>query len=187
MEKDIEITKAEIIRDIFLKWEYEETQNGISTKYSANSTAAIHEDLHEAIQGLAPHFVLLTEMKKKPDVAKIIDLKQFPEELIKKFKVKSITIEDRKGDIYYTIAGTKYLKNGKSVNFSTPPTNKSAGDDDAYEFFEQLEQQVYQIQEEVFEYMQGKCAISNQTEMDFDGFEPEGDFVPDRMKPEEAA
>lgn len=180
----IEIQKAEISSRIFLKWEYEEQVDGRKTKHKASSDAPIHDDLSNAIQALVPHFVLLTEMKKKPDVVKVMDLGDLPEELLSKFKVKGIAIEDNKGDISYRISGMKFLKNGKSVSFETPKTDMGT-DDDAYEFWEDLERKVETIKEEVLEYMNGKQAISNQTAMDFDEeeFDPSeddqgaGDFV----------
>ncbi len=171
---DIEITSVEVVSRIFLKWNYQTTSEGRVTKIKASADSPIHEDLQEALQALVPHFVLITEMKKKQDVVKAIDLKHLPEELLKKYKVTGVTIEDKKGDISYTILGYKILNTGKTVAFPTPKIRTSASEDEAYEFLTKLEEQIEVIKEEVLEYMDGKEASREQTAMDFgDDFNPE--------------
>lgn len=179
----IEIQKVEISSRIFLKWDYEEQKANVNTKVKASSDAIIHEDLSSAIQALVPHFVLLTEMRRRnPEIVKAIDLKDIPEELLKKYIVKGISIDDNKGDTKYKISGCKILGNGKVVNFDTPGTTRGS-DDNEYEFFDKLEQQVERIKDEVLEYMQGKHGVSNQTSMfDEDDFDPTDNAEEDGVK-----
>lgn len=176
-----EITKAEIRSRIFLKWDYEEHENGRITKLKASADAPIHEDLNNAFQALLPHFLLLTEMKKKPEIIKSLDLSEIPETLQKKYTIKGFSVDDNKGDLYYTIYGSKILNNGKIVSFQTPRTNRGASEEDMYEFFDKLEEKIEVIKEEVLEYMNGKQAAVNQTAMDFaDDFEPEAEDQPNQ-------
>ena len=170
---EIEITKVELSSGIFLKWSYTHSEDGRKTKISASADALVHEDLADALQGLVPHFVLLTEMKKKPDVVKDIDLKSLSEDLTSKYKVKGISIEDKKGDTHYKISGFKILNTGKTVSFESPTVKSQATEENKYEFLQELMDQVEIIKEEVLEYMNGKCAIREQTTMDFgEEFDP---------------
>lgn len=172
----IEIQKVEISSRIFLKWDYEEQKGSVNTKVKASSDAIIHEDLSNAMQALVPHFVLLTEMRRKnPELVKAMDLGDIPEEILKKYKVKGLSIDENKGDTKYKISGCKILGNGKVVNFDTPGTTRGS-DDNEYEFFDKLEQQIEVIKEEVLEFMNGKHGVSNQTSMfDEDEFDPTDD------------
>lgn len=171
---NIEFRKIEIASRIFLKWSYEQSENGRKTKINASADAVIHYDLGEAMEALVPHFVLLTEMKKKPDVAKQIDLKELSEDLGSKYKVTAISIDDNKGDMIYRISGYKILHTGKVVHFETPRVKRESSIEDAYEFFDNMVQQIEVIQEEVLQFMNGKEGTSSQTTMDFDD-----DFNPD--------
>jgi len=173
---DIEIHKAEIASRIFLKWEYTQNDGLRKTKVKASADAPIHEDLVDAFQGLVPHFVLITEMKKKSDVAKAIDLKSLPEALISKYKVTGVQIDDNKGDISYTITGYKILNTGKVVSFPTPKIRVSEAEDTRYEFIDKLTEQIEFVKEEVLEYMDGKEAVRTQETMDFgDDFDPQSE------------
>ena len=57
----IEIRKAGIRSGIFLAYEYNLEEAGVSAKNKTQSTAPIHEDLENAFKKLIPHFILLTE------------------------------------------------------------------------------------------------------------------------------
>lgn len=185
---NIDFSKIELRSGIFLNYNYTMTEAGRKTKIKANADAIVHDDLSQAIQALVPHYVLLTEMKKKPDVVKSIDLDQMPEDLLKKFKVKGVTIEDNKGDISYKISGYKILKNGRTVAFETPKISMNVSEEDQYEFFDKLEQQIELIKEEVLEYMDGKEAVVDQTKMTFgDDFNPENDEAVEKQEFEETA
>ncbi len=185
---DIEIHKAEISSRIFLKWDYTINDGLRKTKIKASADAPIHEDLTDAFQALVPHFVLITEMKKKSDVVKAIDLKSIPESLLEKYRVTGIRIDDNKGDISYTITGHKILNTGKVVAFPTPKIRFAEHEDHRYEFIDKLEEQIGYIKEEVLEYMDGKEAKREQTSMGFgDEFDPESEEQPSEEFKESAA
>lgn len=185
---EIEISKVEVKSRVFLKLEYLENKNGRKTKFKTSSDAPIHEDLHNAIQALVPHLTLLTEMKKKSEVAKVIDLKELPEELLAKFKATSLTIEDNKGDISFKIAGYKILNTGKTVAFESPKVRFMASDDEKYDFIDELSQAVEVIKEEVLDYMAGKEATREQISMDFgEDFDPGVDELVKEVDSEEFA
>lgn len=183
---NIEFKKIELASRIFLKWEYTETDNGRKTKIKASADAVIHDDLSDAIQGLAPHFVLLTEMRRRQDVTKIIDLKELPEDFVNKFKVTSVTIEDNKGEMNYRIAGYKILNTGKTVSFETPKIKHEASEEDQYPFFNKMVEQIELIKDETLEYMDGKEGTSVQSTMEFDSdFDPEADTDGEEVEQEE--
>lgn len=182
---NIEIKKVELASRYFLKWEYVQKDGKRTTKIKSSADAPVHDDLNDAFQALVPDFVLLTEMKKKSEVVKAIDLKEIPESLIEKFRVTGLSIDDNKGDISFKIFGHKYLNTGKSVSFQTPKIRVAATEDDKYEFIDQLVQKVEYIKEEVLEYMDGKEATRDQTSMDFgDDFNPDSDETIDENKSE---
>ena len=172
----IEIKNAQITGSIFLAWEYTQTEEGRKTKIKASCDAPIHDDLREAFDKLIPHFVLLTEMKKKPEVVDNIDLDELDEELLKKFRVKAFTTEEKNGETSIKLSGVKFLNTGKTVNFDTPKTNRGEGDK-AYEFFTELLAAIEHLKEEILEYMKGKSGERQQVSMDFgdeaEDFEPE--------------
>ena len=185
----IEIKNAEITSSIFLKWEYDQTEEGRKTKIKASADAPIHDDLKEAFNRLIPHFVLLTEMKKKPDVVKTIDLPEdMDEELLNKYKVRGFSVEEKNGITAVKLSGLKILTSGKSVSFDAPKT-KRGNEDEGYEFFDELMECVEHLKEEVMEYMEGKCSEHVQQTMEFDGEgEDEAqDFVPEPVEEESEA
>lgn len=184
---NIEFKKIEIASRIFLNWDCIQIENGRKTKIKASADAVIHDDMANAMHGLVPHFVLLTEMRRRQDVTKVIDLKELPEELLEKFKVTSVSIEDNKGAMNYRIAGYKILKTGKTVHFETPKIKLESSVEDAYDFFDEMVQQIELVKEEALNYMQGKEGTSSQTAMDFDDeFDPEEESM-DKKDFEEVA
>lgn len=174
---ELHINGAEIRSKMFLKYNYEEHRAGRKTVLTANCDAPIHEDLRTAFQKLIPHFLLLTEMKNKPEVVKKIDLDQpIDEELLKKYKVKSFSIEEKNGDQIVQISGLKHLNTGKSISFSTPKIGPGTKDNE-YEFYDKMITTVENLQEEIMEYIEGKQAERAQGAIDFS--DDAGDFDPE--------
>lgn len=178
----IEIKNAQITGSIFLMWEYTQTDEGRKTNIKAKADSPIHEDLRLAFDKLVPHFVLLTEMKKKPEVVKNIDLKMMDEELLSKFKAKGFSLDEKNGETSIKISGMKFLVSGKAVSFETPSTRRETKDD-GYEFFEELVQCIEDLKDEILEYMNGKESERVQVSMEFgdeaDDFEPETEVKAD--------
>lgn len=176
---ELHINGAEIRSKMFLKYNYEEHRAGRKTVLTANCDAPIHEDLKDAFQKLIPHFLLLTEMKNKPEVVKKIDLDlPIDEDLLKKFYIKSFSVEEKNGEQHVQISGMKHLNTGKSISFSTNKTGPGTKDN-SYEFYDQLIEAVENLQEEVMEYIEGKQAERAQAAIEFGDaagdFDPEGD------------
>lgn len=175
---NIKITKAEIKNRIFLKYWFIKSFGFKTNKNNTDSDAPIHPDLQQAFNNLIPHLALITEQVKKPDVVNVIDLKEdTPEELEKRFSIKSFEVSGSIDDESIKISGHRILKNGKRVAIETPITKRPTKDGDGYEFFDELVEKIEILKEEVFQYMEGKQAESNQTNM-FDQDEAE-DFVPE--------
>lgn len=176
---NIEIIGADLKSDMFLNVNYEVKDLNRKTKRTDKCDAPIHEDLRNAFNKLIPHYLLLTETKKKPELVKDIDLeKEVPEHLLKMFKITGFSLEDKSGEVSVQISGYRKLKNGKRVAFQTPKTNRGTKDDE-YEFYNKLMQCIDDLKEEVFEYIDGKQAERMQKSIDFDndaeGFEPENE------------
>lgn len=173
----IEIKNAEITGSIFLSWEYDQTDTGRKTNVKAKADSPIHQDLRSAFEKLIPHFILLTEMKKKPEMVKTIDLnEEVSEELLKKFKIKGFSLDEKNGETAVKISGVKILTNGKTVSFETPKTSRG-NKDDGYEFYDELIQCIEDLKDEILEYMEGKESERAQVAMEF-GDEAE-DFTPE--------
>lgn len=188
---NMEIKGADIKSDMFLNVNYDVTDIGRKTKRTDKCDAPIHDDLRNAFNMLIPHYLLLTEAKKKTDVVKDIDLeKEVPEHLLKMFKITGFSIEDKNGEMAIKISGHRKLKNGKQVAFSTPNTTRGTKED-GYEFFDKLVDRIDELKEEVFEYIQGKQAERAQKSIDFgddaDDFTPEEAKVVDGVEEFEAA
>lgn len=185
---NIEIQKVELASRFFLKWDYVQEDGKRTTKIKASADVPIHDDLDDAIQSLVPDFVLLTEMKKKSELAKALDLDELPEDLLAKFKVRGLSIDDNKGDISYRIWGHKFLNTGKHISFESPKIRVSEDGEDKYEFIDKLVKKVEHIKDEVLEYMGGKEAKRDQTAMDFgEDFDPDQDSGVEEASFEESA
>lgn len=165
----IEIRKAGIRSGIFLAYEYNLEEAGVSAKNKTQSTAPIHEDLENAFKKLIPHFILLTEelaAEKLEDV--IINGDLIPEDIETKYSVQEFAFGGTEDSKTVVISGYKVLSNDKTVSFSTP-SQKLYEDRDGYKFDEELRNTLDLLVEEVHEYMDGKSALRNEVGVfDFD-------------------
>src|SRR5690606_1856313 len=111
----IEIRKAGIRSAIFLAYEYNLEDNGISAKNKTQSTAPIHDDLRAAFDKLIPHFILLTEELPEDRMKGIIenDL-MLPEDIEKKYQVTDFELGGTEDQQTIKISGFKVLSNDKS-------------------------------------------------------------------------
>lgn len=165
----IEIRKAGIRSGIFLAYEYNLEEAGVSAKNKTQSTAPIHEDLENAFKKLIPHFILLTEelaVEKLEDV--IINGDLIPEDIERKYSVQEFAFGGTEDSKTVVISGYKVLSNDKTVSFSTP-SQKLYEDRDGYKFDENLRDTLDLLIEEVHQYMDGKSAPRNEVgSFDFD-------------------
>lgn len=155
----IEIRKAGIRSTIFLAYEYNLEDNGISAKNKTQSTAPIHDDLRAAFDKLIPHFILLTEELPEDRMKGIIenDL-MLPEDIEKKYQVTDFELGGTEDQQTIKISGFKVLSNDKSVSFSTPSQKLQEDRTDGYKYDNYLRETLDILIQEVHEYMDGKQA-----------------------------
>lgn len=186
----IEIKKAGIRNIIFLAYEYNLEDNGISAKNKTQSTAPIHEDLKSAFEKLIPHFILLTEELPEDKIKGIIenDL-QLPEDIERKYQVTDFELGGSEDAQTIKITGYKVLSNDKSVSFSTPSQKLHEDRTDGYKYDNFLREALDVLIQEVHEYMDGKQAPRSEVgkldfgdEDDDDAFTmPAGDSIAEKL------
>ncbi|QDP86046.1 hypothetical protein FNJ88_11000 [Chryseobacterium sp. SNU WT5] len=160
----IEIKKAGIRGGIFLAYEYNMEDNGVSAKNKTQSTAPIHDDLRGAFEKLIPHFILLTEELPTDRMKDIIEKGELlPEDIEKKYQVTDFELGGSEDAQTIRITGFKVLSNDKSVSFSTPSQKLYEEKTDGYKFDEYLREILEVILSEVLEYMDGKQAPRSET------------------------
>lgn len=175
----IEIRKAGIRSAIFLAYEYNLEDNGISAKNKTQSTAPIHDDLRAAFDKLIPHFILLTEELPENTMKGIIENGlQLPEDIEKKYQVTDFELGGTEDQQTIKITGYKVLSNDKSVNFSTPSQKLHEDKTDGYKYDNFLRESLDVLIQEVHEYMDGKQAPRSEVgKLDFGDEDDEEAFT----------
>ena len=97
-----------------------------------------------------------------------------PNPIKEKFNVHAFKITGIGDSEGVQLSGTKLLQIGKTVNITTP---KLRWDED-YFFISELSEAIEDCKTEVNEYLNGKHAPDNQTDM-FEDFVPENDVQPE--------
>lgn len=175
----IEIKKAGIRGGIFLAYEYNMEDNGVSAKNKTQSTAPIHDDLRGAFEKLIPHFILLTEELPTDRMKDIIENGELlPEDIEKKYQVTDFELGGSEDAQTIKITGFKVLSNDKSITFSTPSQKLHEEKTDGYKFDEFLREILDIILSEVLEYMDGKQAPRSEVgKLDFGDDEDDEAFA----------
>lgn len=175
----IEIRKAGIRSAIFLAYEYNLEDNGISAKNKTQSTAPIHDDLRAAFDKLIPHFILLTEELPENTMKGIIENGlQLPEDIEKKYQVTDFELGGTEDQQTIKITGYKVLSNDKSITFTTPSQKLHEDKTDGYKFDEYLRECLDVLLAEVQEYMDGKQAPRSEVgKLDFGDEDDEEAFT----------
>lgn len=176
----IEIKKAGIRGGIFLAYEYNMEDNGISAKNKTQSTAPIHDDLKAAFEKLIPHFILLTEELPVDRIRGIIENNLLlPEDIQQKYSVTDFELGGSEDAQTIKITGFKVLSNDKSISFSTPSQKLYEDRTDGYKFDNYLREILDVIISEVLEYMDGKQAPRSEVgKLDFGDEEDEAFTLP---------
>lgn len=176
----IEIKKAGIRGGIFLAYEYNMEDNGISAKNKTQSTAPIHDDLKAAFEKLIPHFILLTEELPVDRIRGIIENNLLlPEDIQQKYSVTDFELGGSEDAQTIKITGFKVLSNDKSISFSTPSQKLYEDRTEGYKFDNYLREILDVIISEVLEYMDGKQAPRSEVgKLDFGDEEDEAFTLP---------
>lgn len=162
----ITITKVKVIKG-GQKLEVKYKQDG-ALKSSNDTTGdnPVHPDLLTAVQSLAVHLALITDVLQEK---KATDSKE-----IEKFVVTGYSIGGHEDDHGITITGYRKGKYG-TVTLNSPFTRFEASDENKYSLLEDLLSKIDTIEEEVEEYLfKGKKAPEAQQQIDFDKIPGEG-------------
>ena len=148
METKIEITKVKLTKEETAKIEYriiDQASLKTFSEMSGSYTNMVHKDFKTALAGLVPHMLLITQFTDK-------DLDKLGKKDLKDYEVRGISIG---GDEIHgvVISGRKNLKSGKIFNINTPFTAYELGEDDSYDYPEELEEALQLVYEEAIEYI----------------------------------
>jgi len=176
---NVTIKKASIRGSLFLSYEFEQNDGGITNNIKTNCDAAIHDDLRLKFKELTPHFVLICEqvtdeklIKKAIENPEIYlhDRELAPDQTLFNYRVSEFSIFEKKGFQLLSISGAKALQNGNEIYFQTPPIDLDSSD---YKFIKELNKTVDELKQEVVFYMEGKQAEKLQIDMFTDSEEDE--------------
>lgn len=162
---NVTIKEATVKSDLFLSYKFDQRNQGTRKNTTESSDAAIHDDLRKAFNDLIPHFAFICE---EIDEKKAREQIQNPDQELEEFdvmnnyKVHGFNLGKHQEGV--TIAGTKKLKSGDTISFSTP---FKKWDDSEYEFMDELTEAMDVFKSEVYEYLEGKQAISLQIKAEF--------------------
>lgn len=171
MQTQIVIRKATIKGSLFLSYSFDQIEPNVKNRINTSSDAPIHDDLRNAFKKLIPHFAYVSELVK--DEKLIEKAIKHPEEYLFnreddkdqtffKMRVYDFEILEKDGYEKIKLSGSKQLETLKEISFSIPTINLG---DDAYKFYQELEEVVEELKEEVSAYMQGKTAPKAQIDM----------------------
>lgn len=166
-----------------VEWEdvYFDPENAgyVNVEETRTSEALVHDDLREALKPFNEHWAIFGEQVAEPKANYEFDgsLKG-----LDRVTVTSVTISGGNSDpdggddekpLGVHIQGTRRLKCGRVINFCTPGI-KLASPQEKYRFSTQVDQHLQVLEDEVWQYLNGKHAPPAQTALNFDGVEGDG-------------
>lgn len=125
----------------------------------------IHEDLKKAFEELKPHLAILDDaFKLLPKIKSFED--KANHELIESYYITGFKVQGTDENIGYVLIGDKTVEHG-AIGFETPKLTSASG----YPYYSQLREAIEHVRSEVLQYMNGKCEIEDdpQMEMQFGG------------------
>lgn len=195
------IKKAQIKNRLFLSSEYSEREGNVKRNLKEDSDAPIHEDLRNAFMKLVPHLILICQQLPKESVKHIIENEdytydhsdEFKDEIFKMYFVDGFVKKTSKDGDGLTggviLSGRRMLSSGKSLELNPPMIKYDASKDEAYEYLEELQEAVAELEHEVYAYVkEGKQASSTQTSLfEEEEFDPNSDEVDESFIEEDEA
>lgn len=157
------ITKNKTLEVGFTRHEDNDTQTEVSEKHDN----IVHPDLEAAFQKLAPHLILLTDLREADKIGSgrnQVKIEAVTPDMFDKFTIGSFSIGgDGEG---VTISGRKQLNASQVFNINTP-FQKYDDEMSDYKYGSELASDIEACIYEVEQYLKGKCA-AKQTEMTFE-------------------
>lgn len=165
----IKISKIKLTKEKSLEVSYENSNidTGVVVRFQATSSAIVHKDFEDSLKALAPHLVLLCDLKedrfvdkKKIESTNLVDLNSI---VITGVSASGVGEEAGVVLIGQKIIGTKIL------NLVTPFLKW----EDDYKFSSELGEAVERVMHEAREYMSGRKFTQKQEEIPFEESETE--------------
>jgi len=163
----VNVKQATLRGGFFLSYKYDVNVNNAVNTNSTSSDAVVHDDLRLAFRNLIPFFAhvceeitdeqLVKNAIENPELHLVKSDDEDEKKPFLKYRVDSFEMGKRKDGEAVILSGLKYLEKGEAVGFSTPLIKF----DSDYAFAIQLANSVSHARSEVFEYMQGKQAETN--------------------------
>lgn len=167
------ITKAKLLKGDKVEIDFLKQAAGAKAVECTEKTKnPPHKDFVDALAGLNIHAALIGEFVPLVNVPDIFHPDQL---IIDKFHVSGISIslpdEDDEGII---ITAQKTLNSGKKLGFNTPIIRSNDTGETAYQYMDELMEQVGKVIKEAREYLSGKYAADPQIDIPGLGDEDEG-------------
>lgn len=149
----IKINNVKVVKDLFLKVNYDQSTNDGMVSNDLKSEAPIHDDLREAIAELNMHCATLGNqynVNGQLDTASI----------------SCVGFTLRTGNVYgVKLIAQRKLADGKTINILPPFTKLAEGS--SYEYADELEIIIDKVVKEAILYLGGKHKANPQQSMDF--------------------
>lgn len=175
--RKIEIYKAELKSDLFIKSSYHETVGKDTDQVTRDCSAPAHDDLRKLFRQLIPHLALITEQVRFDDVHGRCASKETPEEnpdadqrenlmdpdgifrfsdadwkIVTAMRCTEFCIKGNGDGEGVSLSGDRTLSNGKSVGISAP-TTKYIDDVKMYALPGYLAELMETMKSEVYAYL----------------------------------
>jgi hypothetical protein len=175
--KEIEIRSGHLKDNMFCHYGYDHTVSANTTDNVARkSQVPVHDDLKVAFRKLNVHLAVICEEINPDDIPDIDNLPELDPDpdmteedqdplavKLSRFSVSAFKIVGNGENEGVVLTGQKRLSTLEFVKLETPVT-RWQGD---YPYVNELHVAIFNLVEEIEQYMQGKQAPQRQTEMDF--------------------
>jgi len=173
--KAIEIKGGRLKDNMFCHYEYDHTVAANTTdSIKRASQVPVHDDMINSFRDLNVHLALICEEIRPEEIQDIDNLPEMKKDTedqdqdplalkLSKFSVSAFKVVGNGENEGVVLIGQKVLSTLESVKLETPPVKWQS----SYHFANELHVAVFNVVEEIEQYMNGKQAPPRQQELDF--------------------
>lgn len=170
----IEIVSATLRGGLFCSYVYNHNLgNEITNEAKIKSDLPVHADMKKAFAKLNAHLAVVCEEVEPSSIDDIDTIADDEDETIDRFTVQSVDIVGDMGNDGVVLSGYKRLKSGDTLQLKAPKIKFGS----SYPFIGDLTIHVYDLIDEVGQYMKGKRAPEVQQDL----FETEESFAEEAL------